>query len=103
VCAATDPTNQVWGSTCALCAIFAWVFIPETKGLTLEQVDKMMEEVNAMRSSSWRPHETFTHEMEMEGRDAVAAVADEAAATTGKARESWRPGKSWKTGVKAFS
>lgn len=39
------------------------MFVPETKGLTLEQVDKMMEEVVAMRSSKWRVHDTFMHEM----------------------------------------
>lgn len=33
----------VWGSTCAFCALFAWVFVPETKGLTLEQVDKVSD------------------------------------------------------------
>ncbi len=53
----------VWGSTCAFCALFAWFLVPETKGLTLEQVDKMMEEVSAMRSSKWRAHDTFVHEM----------------------------------------
>ena len=46
-----------------MCAIFAFVFVPETKALTLEQVDKMMEEVSAIRSSNWRAHDTFVHEM----------------------------------------
>lgn len=31
----------IWGSTCALCAIFAWLFVPETRGLTLEQVEQV--------------------------------------------------------------
>ena len=57
------PYMQVWGTTCAMCAIFAFVFVPETKALTLEQVDKMMEEVPAIRSSKWRAHDTFVHEM----------------------------------------
>lgn len=43
--------------------MFAFVFVPETKGLTLEQVDKMMEEVNPIQSSRWRMHDTFMHEM----------------------------------------
>ena len=54
---------QIWGATCAFSAIFAWLFVPETKGLTLEQVDKMMEEVVAMKSAKWRVHDTFMHEM----------------------------------------
>lgn len=31
----------IWGSTCALCAVFAWLFVPETRGLTLEQVEQV--------------------------------------------------------------
>ena len=34
----------LWGSLCVLCLIYAYVLIPETKGLSLEQVDRMMEE-----------------------------------------------------------
>ena len=49
----------VWGSTCAFCAVFAYLFVPETRGLTLEQVDKMMEEVPAYRSKSYTPRDTF--------------------------------------------
>ena len=33
------------------------------KGLSLEQVDKMMEEVSARKSRSWKPHSTFASEM----------------------------------------
>lgn len=49
----------VWGSTLTLCLCFAYFFVPETKGLSLEQVDKMMEETTARTSSNWKPHETF--------------------------------------------
>lgn len=49
----------VWGSTCTLCFCFAYFFVPETKGLSLEQVDRMLEETTARTSSKWRPHETF--------------------------------------------
>lgn len=34
-----------------------------TKGLTLEQVDKMFEEVSPRKSAKWRPLETFAQEM----------------------------------------
>jgi hypothetical protein len=33
------------------------------KGLSLEQVDKMMEEVTARKSRKWKPHSTFASEM----------------------------------------
>lgn len=50
----------VWGSTCTLCLLFAYFMVPETKGLSLEQVDKMLEETTARTSAAWKPHETFT-------------------------------------------
>ncbi len=38
----------------------------ETKGLTLEQVDRMMEECGSPRKSvGWKPHSTFAAEMGM--------------------------------------
>lgn len=43
----------IWSGTCAFCGVFAYFFVPETKGLTLEQVDRMMEEVSARRSGGW--------------------------------------------------
>lgn len=33
--------------------------VPETKGLTLEQIDSMLEEVTPMKSRGWKPHGTF--------------------------------------------
>jgi SP family sugar:H+ symporter-like MFS transporter len=35
--------------------------VPETKGLSLEQVDRMLEETTPRTSSKWVPHETFAH------------------------------------------
>ena len=37
--------------------------LQETKGLTLEQVDKMMEEVSPRKSASWKPYTTFAADM----------------------------------------
>jgi len=49
----------IWGSTCTFCLLFAYFFVPETKGLSLEQVDKMLEETTPRTSSKWVPHDTF--------------------------------------------
>jgi len=54
----------IWGSTCVLCAIYAYLMVWETKGLTLEQVDRMMEEAGSPRASvGWKPHSTYSAEM----------------------------------------
>jgi len=49
----------VWGGLCTAAFVYAYFLIPETKGLTLEQVDQMMEETTPRTSSKWRPHTTF--------------------------------------------
>ncbi|KAF3479641.1 monosaccharide transporter [Arthroderma uncinatum] len=65
----TDKANLgakvffIWGSLCVGCFLYAFFFIYETKGLTLEQVDKMMEETTPITSSKWKPHSTFAAEM----------------------------------------
>ena len=46
---------------------YAYFMVWETKGLTLEQVDRMMEEVGSPRRSvGWKPHSTFAHDMGMD-------------------------------------
>jgi len=46
----------VWGVACLIAAVFTFLFVPETKGLTLEQVDIIFE-VPARRSSAYIPPE----------------------------------------------
>jgi MFS family permease len=53
----------MWGSLCIVSVIFAFFLVPETKGLSLEQVDRMLEEVSPRKSRSWVPHSTFAAEM----------------------------------------
>ena len=53
----------VWGCTCVLCLLFAYFCVPETKGLSLEQVDRMMEETTPRTSKRWIPHSTYAHEV----------------------------------------
>lgn len=49
----------IWGGLCTCAFVYAYFLVPETKGLSLEQVDKMMEECTPRTSSKWRPHETY--------------------------------------------
>jgi SP family sugar:H+ symporter-like MFS transporter len=53
----------LWGSLCTACFFYAYLLVPETKGLTLEQVDRMFEESTPMKSSKWVPHSTFAADM----------------------------------------
>jgi SP family sugar:H+ symporter-like MFS transporter len=48
---------------CVLCFVYAYLLIPETKGLTLEQVDRMLEETTPRTSAKWVPHSTFAADM----------------------------------------
>jgi len=52
----------VWFACCFLCIAFVWFFIYETKGLSLEEVDQLYDEVKvARKSTKWRPTETWEH------------------------------------------
>lgn len=62
----------VWGSLCFLCFIYAYFLVPETKGLTLEQVDRMLEETTPRTSSKWRPHTTFAADMGLTEKGTLA-------------------------------
>ena len=44
----------VWGSTCFCCIIFAYFCIPETKGLSLEQIDQLYQNVAPIHSVAYR-------------------------------------------------
>lgn len=70
----------VWGATCTACVFFAYFFVPETKGLSLEQVDRMLEETTPRASAKWFPHSTFADEADvssLETTDKIQAAAPE--------------------------
>ncbi|KAJ6579571.1 monosaccharide importer [Mycena vulgaris] len=56
----------VWGSTCLGCLLFTYFFIPETKGLALEQIDLLYKESTVRNSEKYRKqmiagNVTFAH------------------------------------------
>ena len=68
----------VWGTLCTAAFIYTYFLVPETKGLSLEQVDKMMEESSPRTSAKWRPTKTFAEAMGKgaDGKLDPALVAD---------------------------
>ncbi|CAL1715002.1 unnamed protein product [Somion occarium] len=44
----------IWGSTCACCVIFAYFCVPETKGLSLEQIDILYQNSTPLTSVKYR-------------------------------------------------
>jgi MFS family permease len=69
----------IWGSTCTCCILFAYFLVPETRGLSLEQVDKMLEETTPSKSATWVPTQTFADNSALEGPNVMkidAMVAD---------------------------
>jgi len=64
----------IWGSTCACSVLYAYLLIPETKGLSLEQVDLLYRESTIRGSAAYgrdmmAHNETYAHhEVPMEGK-----------------------------------
>lgn len=52
----------IWGATCSICVVFAYFLVPETMGLSLEQVDRMLEESTPRTSTEWQPRRTLVDE-----------------------------------------
>ncbi|KAF2732347.1 general substrate transporter [Polyplosphaeria fusca] len=70
----------IWGCTCTCCVLFAYFLVPETRGLSLEQIDKMLEESSPRNSTKWMPTATFADSSILE-RD--SALKDSPAKTVG--------------------
>jgi len=64
----------IWGGLCTAAFVYSYFLVPETKGLSLEQVDRMMEESSPRTSAKWVPHETFASTMD--GKVSATGVED---------------------------
>lgn len=66
----TDKGNMrssvffVWGGLCTCALVYTYFLVPETKGLTLEQVDQMMAETTPRTSAGWKPTKTFASQLQ---------------------------------------
>ena len=49
----------IWGGLCTIAFVYTYFLVPETKGLSLEQVDQMMAETTPRTSAKWKPTHTF--------------------------------------------
>ncbi|TQS32573.1 hypothetical protein Golomagni_07107, partial [Golovinomyces magnicellulatus] len=68
----------IWFACCFICIAFVYFFIYETKGLSLEQVDQLYEEVSyAPNSTSWRPTETWNQRLSVSQQGGVVSDAHE--------------------------
>ncbi|KAI0669630.1 general substrate transporter [Trametes maxima] len=58
----------IWGTACAICALFTWFAIPETKGLSLEEIDNLYRGWKAFRHGSFHrePHIAVSQTMSVE-------------------------------------
>ncbi|GAA6019267.1 hypothetical protein JCM10207_005059 [Rhodosporidiobolus poonsookiae] len=52
----------IWGGLCTAAFVYSYFLVPETKGLSLEQVDQMLGEASARTSARWKPTHTFAQE-----------------------------------------
>lgn len=57
----------VWGGLCTCAFVYSYFLVPETKGLSLEQVDRMMEETTPRTSAGWKATTTFAGGLDHHG------------------------------------
>ncbi|GAA6017582.1 hypothetical protein JCM11491_005291 [Sporobolomyces phaffii] len=62
----------IWGGCCVLCFLFTFFLIPETKGLSLEQVDILYRNSSILKSNKFRK-QILAENMGHETRDAYNA------------------------------
>ncbi|KAF8417168.1 hypothetical protein BGX38DRAFT_1252047 [Terfezia claveryi] len=69
----------IWGGCCFICMLFVYMFIYETKGLSLEEIDELYETVNwAWNSMHFKPTITYQQKVHHNEKTKVAHVLSEA-------------------------
>ncbi|KAG9091559.1 hypothetical protein FRC07_011828, partial [Ceratobasidium sp. 392] len=63
----------IWGSTCVGCLVFTYFLIPETKGLSLEQIDILYQNTNAINSVMYR-RQLIAEDVHAADPEAIARV-----------------------------
>lgn len=78
----------VWFGACFICIAFVYMFIYETKNLTLEEVDQLYEDVQfAPKSTSWRPTESWQQRASIAQQGAEKAQGENVENAEDKTRE----------------
>ncbi|BGP19543.1 hypothetical protein JCM10213_000143 [Rhodosporidiobolus nylandii] len=67
----------IWGGVCAVAIFFVYFFIPETKGLSLEQVDLLYRNSSIIGSNKFR-QQILAENMQDEDKDAYKSAKREA-------------------------
>ncbi|CAG7847738.1 Probable glucose transporter rco-3 [Serendipita indica DSM 11827] len=63
----------IWGSTCVGCLVFTYFCIPETKGLSLEQIDILYQNTTPIKSVAYR-NQLIAHDVHVADTDAIHRV-----------------------------
>jgi sugar porter (SP) family MFS transporter len=75
----------IWGGLCTCALVYTYFLIPETKGLSLEQVDRMMSETTPRTSAKWVPTTTYAAEMGVTEKGTLAPQVVEDVVRNGSA------------------
>jgi len=72
----------IWGTTCVGCFVFTYFCIPETKGLSLEQVDILYQNTTPIKSAAYRD-QLIANDVHAADADAIARVSSKVGSTRG--------------------